>query len=105
MKIVRFYFRCEVFFWVPYRCYDCIMSLNHSWRDLPMSSLRVFYFLIKESKHAYKFITRNHSPAHRDLNKTSQAYNISQPHNSLYVTVILKIFKGKHTFIKYNIGL
>jgi len=45
-----------------------------------MNSVGVFCFVFKESKHAYKLITRNHSPAHRDLNKTSQGYNISPPH-------------------------
>jgi len=41
MKIVRLYFMCEVFLWAPYRCYDCIISLSHLWRDLPMNSVRV----------------------------------------------------------------
>ena len=60
-----------------------------------MNSMRVFCFVFKESNHTYTFITRNHSPAHRDLNKISQDYNIFQPHNSLYVTVVLKMVKGK----------
>lgn len=59
-----------------------------------MNSVRVFGFVFKEIKHTFKFINRNHSPAHRDLNKTSQVYNIPQPHNLLYVTVVLKMGKG-----------
>ena len=67
MKIVRLYFKCELFLWAPYRFYDCSTSLNHSCRDLPMNSVHVFCFVFKESKYTCKPITCNHSPAHRDL--------------------------------------